>query len=351
MGNGGIEVGFKEDFWRAWFGIHGGREVLIGNPRLNPKSVDRKFLKSPEELASYVLERETRREPCYLSVQPYRSRDKVFGLDRLFFDFDSKTDPPDLDKAWSEVLHFVDVLRRFYGLTSLITFSGRRGYHAYVWLWRTVEIQPGQEAWAKAVYKTLQDKLLKGLTYETLDPEVLGDIKRLARIPYTLHERSGLLCEPLTEGRQGLTALTPALEGYRRRGIQEPLFRRVVEEVKLSRRIKERMRARMRGRWGIPSKTIRPCIVEALAGELNGEPGHKMRLAAAVEYLNAGLPVDEVVWLFRGQGNFDEEKTRHYVQDAKDRGYKPFRRETLRRLGFCRGHSCSACLKKGRVAD
>ncbi|MGF3573513.1 MAG: DNA primase small subunit domain-containing protein [Candidatus Bathyarchaeia archaeon] len=330
----------NQDFWRAWFGFHAGREA--GNPH-------RTFLQNVNSLLPYIQEREAKCEPCFLSVQPYRARDQVYGLDRLFFDFDSKEDLPSLDKAWKETRHFVSALKRFYDLTPLIVFSGRRGYHVYVWLWQVVEFKSSQKALAKEIYALLQKKLLKGLKYETLDPEVLGDIKRLARVPYTIHEKSGLLCEPVTQNRQSLLVLPPALDGYRKHGIQEELFRKLVEEVKLTRKIEE-SRKRRRIIIRLPTGShIRPCITEALQTSLDGEYGHLMRLAIAVEYLNNGYTIDKIVPLFQTQEDFDAKKTRAMVEHAKKRGYKPRKRETLQKYGFCHGQRCTACLKAGRI--
>jgi len=333
-------MNLKQDFWRAWFGFHAGREA--GNPH-------RTFLETSNSLIPYIEEREAKCEPCFLSVQPYRARDEVYGVDKLFFDFDSKENPPNLDKTWNETHHFVNTLKKFYSLTPLIVFSGRKGYHIYVWLRQVVEFRPSQEASAKEIYTLLQKKLLKGLKYETLDPEVLGDIKRLARVPYTIHEKSGLICEPITQNRQSLLVLPPALKGYRKHGIQEELFRKVTEEVKLEQKIEE-CRKRRRSSIRLPTDNhIRPCIIEALQTSLDGKYGHLMRLAIAVECLNNGYTVDQVVALFQTQGDFDAKKTRAMVEHAKKRAYKPRKRETLQKYGFCHGQHCTACIKAGRI--
>jgi len=333
-------MGWKEDFWLVWFGSHAGREA--GNPY-------RTFLENANGLTPYIQEREAKCEPCFLSVQPYHARDQIYGLDKLFFDFDSKGDPPNLDEAWKETIHFVNALKRFYGLMSLTVFSGRRGFHVYVWLWQVVEFKRSQEPQAKAIYKRLQEKLLKGLKYETLDPEVLGDIKRLARVPYTLHEKSRFLCEPVTENRPLLWVLPPAIEEYRKHGIQEPLFRKVIEEVKLERKIEEARKKRHRSVRHPEGNQIRPCIIEALQTGLDGEYGHLMRLAIAVEYLNNGHTVDQIVLLFQTQDDFDARKTRNMVEHAKKRAYKPRKRETLQKYGFCHGQHCTVCIKAGRI--
>jgi len=74
--------------------------------------------------------------------------------------------------------------------------------------------------------------------------------------------------------------------------------------------------------------------------DLNQVLGHKIRLAIAVEYLHKGSSIGQVVDLFRSQVDFNEEKSRYFVEDAKRKKYKPFRCRTIRELGFCLSSSC-----------
>ncbi|MCD6444939.1 hypothetical protein J7L70_08090 [Candidatus Bathyarchaeota archaeon] len=67
------------------------------------------------------------------------------------------------------------------------------------------------------------------------------------------------------------------------------------------------------------AKEIRPCIKEALNNPLEGENGHLMRIAIAVEFLNKGYSVDQIVPLFKNQPDFKPEKTRYYVLECKKR--------------------------------
>jgi len=75
--------------------------------------------------------------------------------------------------------------------------------------------------------------------------------------------------------------------------------------------------------------------MEALKKPLEGPGGHLMRLAIAVEHLARGHSVEEVVALFKSQPDFNEVKSRYYVENALKKGYKPFKCETIQRLGFC----------------
>jgi hypothetical protein len=317
-------MGWKEGFWLEWFGGHAGREA--GKPH-------RKFLETSSDFIPYVQECMTQGSPCYLSVQPYRGPNQVYGLERLFFDFDSKADPPDLDKAWNEALNFVDALHKYYGVRSLLVFSGRKGYHVHAWLWQTIEVRPNQEVWAKAIYKTLQDKLLKGLHYETLDPEVLGDIKRLARVPYTVHEKSSQICIPLTENREKLWLPGSSLEEYRRKGLGPDLFQAVVKEVKTEERIRQKLQA-LRKREGkkYVGKEVRPCIEAVLQ---NPDLTHKMRVALVAEYHKAGLSQDEIETLFTTRPDYEAKRTKYQISHILRGGYSPFRCSTIQTLGFC----------------
>jgi len=329
-------MGWKEDFWLVWFGSHAGREA--GNPH-------RTFLEHANEFIPYVKECVARGFPCYLSVQPYRGPNKVYGLDHVFFDFDSKEETPNLDKAWAETLHFKEALQKYYGIHSLPVFSGRRGYHLHAWFWRTIEIRPDPEAWAKAIYKRLQMLLLKGLKYETLDPEVLGDLKRLARVPYTIHEKTGQPCVPLTEKRQKLWLLGNSLQRYRRSGIGPSLFQAVVKEVQTEERIKQKLQAsKKRGRKAFKDTAVRPCIEAALHAPVLS---HKMKVAIVAEYHQAGLSQTEIELLFRNRPYYQAHRTQYQVNHVLRRGYRPFRCSTIQTLGYCLQEACPI-FKKGR---
>jgi len=317
-------------FWTSWFGWHAGREV--GNPY-------RKWIHLPKDFIAFIRDCERLRKPCYLSVQPFKKRDEVYGLDRLFFDFDSDGD---LDKAWKGASDFAEKLKRFYGITPLITFSGRKGYHVYVFLWETIEFKESQQHLLKPIYSLLQDKLLKGLKYETLDEGVIGDVKRLARVPYTTHEKSGLKCHPVTLKQQKLWVFS--LKGYRRHGITEAFFRKVVEEAKLQKKLNETLQKYPRRH--INFKGMRPCLLEALK---NPQLDHKTRVAIVAEAYEAGLSIQEITKLFLSQADFNLELTEYQIRHIVEGGYKPFRRSTLRDMGVCHGSRCGSCLKAGRV--
>ena len=318
----------REEFITEWFGIPG-REGLIGNPeKQRPYRI---FLNDPSEFLKYVEEREKLGEPCYLSVQRFKARNQVCAIEKIYFDFDCREDT---SNAWREALDFAEKAIRFYHVLPLICFSGGKGYNVYCFLQKPLEFNPENEEFAKQVYSTLQDMLLKGCKYETLDHGVIGDIKRLSRVPFTRHQITRKTCKPVSLTHRFLEKIDP--EAYREYGIPESMIQRAIRKIEEEKRKKKRRKSNFDGK----NSKVRPCILEALKQPLEDKEGHLMRLAIAVEFLNKGYSVDQVVDLFRSQGDFSERKTRYYVEDAKRKGYRPFRCSKIMKLGFCLGDSC-----------
>jgi hypothetical protein len=223
-----------------------------------------------------------------MSVQPYNARDQPFGLEKIFFDFDSKGD---LAKAWKEAKAFAQALTKYYNVHPFLAFSGSKGYHVYVFLESMVTFPTWRLDFVKHIYETLQRKLLKGLQFETLDPAVIGDIKRLARVPFSIHEKTGKQCVPVDmQGNLGCN-VSNNLEEYREHGLDTKIIEIVCKELKAQEKWEE-LRSQRRSKLSKKASGIRPCAQEASLKPLHSGTGHKMRLAIAAEFLNKGFNVD-----------------------------------------------------------
>jgi hypothetical protein len=304
-----------KDFWYEWFGTKG-RE--IGSP-------EREYVGTVPEFLAFIGKCEIENLPCYVSVQPYSSRGQVYGLEKLFYDFDSKDDPPDLEKAWAEASDFAEKLRFFYRVEPLLIFSGRKGYHVDVWLQEVVSFEPEQELVAKDVYRTLQEKLLEGLKYSTLDLQPIGDIKRLARLPYTTHEGSGLLCQPVDLDRRPIELTS--IETYRAHGLSDEIISRVVKEVV------DRMGRKDRKPSGTTSYGDIREPVKALIGyaKEGKKLSHGQRLIILFELINNGYSDESIQEVFSTQPDYNQRRTQYFIDQAKRRGYRPFRIEKIMR--------------------
>jgi len=318
----------RYSFFLEWFGIHAGRE--LGSP-------ERWFTDQPKDLEAHVKKCAEKRLPCLMSAQPYSARDQPFGLEKLFFDFDSKED---LEKAWKEAQNFTRALITYYEVKPLLVFSGRKGYHIYVFLKSVFSFPAWLEDTMKEVYRDMQTRLLKGFNFKTLDSAVIGDIKRLARVPYSIHEKSGCLCQPINLDREPIQI--KSLDEYREAGLGLDVLRASYNHVFAEQSKSAKKVLRIKTRNG----KARPCVEAALKQRLNDGSGHKMRLAIAAEFLNRGVSIPEVAQLFCSQDDYgDGSKSRYYVGDIARKGYKPFKCATIQALGFC---SPSCPLRKRR---
>ena len=306
-------MNLPEQFLLDWFGTEG-RE--IGCP-------ERFFTADPKELLRLIQDCCGKLKPCYMSVQPYKARDQPCAIEKLFFDFDSQ----DPIEAWKDASRFAETLKRFYKVEPLIVYSGRKGFHVYVFLEKTVEFELDQASVAKSVYSALQERLAMGLELHTLDESVIGDIKRLARVPFSIHEETGSFCYPVNWDRQPI--IPENLDTYRT--LDSALLTSIIKEIKTRWKFSATSQPKFSGNM----KGIRPCIEAALHSQLTGGTGHLMRLAVAREYLAAGCSINEVVSLFSGQNDFNPEKTRYYVQYAQRNSAAPFKCATIRKLGYC----------------
>lgn len=199
-----------------------GRE--LGDP-------ERFFVNDASELPDFVKRCAAIKRPCFCSVQPFHKRNSVFGLEKLFFDFDSKADPPDKGEAFNEALSFVERLKNEHGI-ELFIVETYRGFHLYAFLWKIVEAVSEKEEVLKGIYERLQTMLLDQRDYKTLDRTVIGDIKRLARVPYSAHEL-GIICTPIDLDRRPLQPSQINLSFYREHGLNELLFKEAVKSVRL----------------------------------------------------------------------------------------------------------------------
>jgi hypothetical protein len=302
-----------QSFWRSWFeAANYGREVFNG---------DRTFLNSTAAFEEYIAWCMRNRAPAWMSVQPFNGRNSVSCVEKLFFDFDSA----DLSLAWKEANTLATVLQQSYGAKPLICFSGSKGYHVYVWLQKTAHFDSAQTA--KAFYQTAQELLLKGLSFQTLDRQTLGDIKRLARVPYSIHEKSLKPCTPINADQQSLilNSVTP----FKEQGLTEDFCRLCQSKIRQKPR-----RFTYHYNWARHGQ-IRPCIDAALCADLSGTAGHSMRIAIAAEFLNKGFSAEQTAELFSNQTDYNFEKSLYYIRDISARNYRPYKCATIRKLGFC----------------
>ena len=114
-----------------------------------------------------------------------------------------------------------------------------------------------------------------------------------------------------------------------------------VKRTKLNLKKIERMAKR--GRRKAVAKPVRrsnwipPCIQRIKERAERGDNlSHEERLILLFWWMNnVTQDVDELVSLFRNVPDFNEKKTKYYVEHALKKGYRPFGCEKIKALGLC----------------
>jgi len=216
------------------------------------------------------------------------------------FDFDSELD---LRLAWEDAKklynHFVELNFDVY-----LTFSGKKGFHIFV------KVVP--KPYNKECIRAFQKWFINKLDLKTADRQILGDHKRIMRIPYTFNIKGSLCKElahnpgiPIDLDDLLLTTYIPKETTYTQREFHEY-----------------------------------PCIEELVRED--PEPRELIRLSYVALRLAKGWSEDDIVeeiktfdWV-----DFDEEKTRRKIQYIDDGEYVPLGCKSIQDMDCCLKEKC-----------
>lgn len=215
------------EFYKSWFlgilGFDGVADRIWGRDFGDPK---RRFIPGIDIDLLYgeIMRCSGRGRPCFMSVNYYSGVKGQPGtpvaLEKVFFDIDS---PGDMERAKKDTRRLVEVLETI--CRPLVVFSGGKGYHVYCYFNPVVE-------GGKEFLKIVLEQVIVSLNIPpipTLDERVVGDVSRLSRIPYTVHEKTGSMAVVVDE--QDLKPVGPdsiSLSWY----WSKPIPSKLVEEAK-----------------------------------------------------------------------------------------------------------------------
>ena len=263
----------------------------LGNPA---RSFYAKAVVSPRTLeVLYSLWEEASR-PVYQSVNYYVGSivsddpGKLVALEKIFIDLDGS----DLDAVKQDTTKLVDHLRSFG--EPLVVFSGKKGFHVYLWLPQIIE-DTELYRWIVKVLK------LDRLSLKYLDTKVL-EPARIARVPYTLHQDTKQLVQPLDTDLKPIAIESFSLDSY----LLKPVPSSVIEEAKQLREAYEKIEA-ARKFWRYmeylrnPSRVLRatnlPNFIEWLLKEAEIPEGYRNNAAfiIATWLASKGMSFEEVL--------------------------------------------------------
>lgn len=292
----------------------------------------RKIIYNQKQFRDYITKNNGITD-CYTSAY---STD--FLIDKIFFDFDGKN-------SFDETKTLYQFLTKEKKFTVIPVISGMKGFHLYQLV--------------KPDYYSKQELTIASysLVYEVfdkikaLDTHVLGDIRRLVRIPNTLRPPENKnwcsylpqYFDELSEWEVFEYQKAPHNFNYKintipnlRSLMKKEITFSSIDEIKDEKPVKVINHNIL--------NYIRPCLIKPL--EMPNAP-HTIRLAVTIDLIHAGLSDYEIFGLYKelGWNDFEPETTLHYIKAIRNKGYKPYSCKKLRLLGLCHYE----CLKKKEV--
>lgn len=342
-----------EKFWLEWFGNFG---RILGSQQIKP---NRWFTDNPNDLLAWLKTCEEAKASCWISVHPFKNYDWVLGFEKLFFDFDYGKKSENLNekqimklipKLEMEVRQFIYKITK-HGIIPLIVKT-RKGYHVYIFFDSIYEINHTQETekfW-KRVYGNLQRKFWSKAKYRFCDSSVIGDIRRFARVPISVHEKNGEKCI-IVDNNLKPTKLR-SLDFYRTYGMKKSdiYLEALIVSKKLKKEAEEQIkrRAEHKEEWKMKHGfvgEVRPCFTERVN---LGEMCHLQRLAFVIELYYSGYKtVEAQLPFFEKFKDFKEKVSREQIGwQLEHICTKPYQCSTIMEKGWCLKDKCPIWRKR-----
>jgi len=329
----------KEQFLLEFFGSFG-RD--LGNP-------ERWFTDNPNDVFPFIEECAENKAPAFISVQPEKDKAFPLGIEKVFFDFDlcrksEALSEPETQRRKVELRDEVKYFLKHLGCLNIkpLIIRTKRGFHVHVFFDSVYEINQELEFW-KQVYKQLQLALLQNYDYRFIDYAVIGDINRMCRIPFSVHEKSGEECVVVNGHLE--EDKVRSVEYFKLYGLkQKDILAAMDRAHEFRKALKEKRIKYMPKTLSFESaEGIRPCFIKALS---SGEMCHQQRLALLQEAYSLGFHSPEsIIDLFSCLNDFDDSITRYQVNwfftNKVDKNeVRPYSCRTIQRYGWCQGIDC-----------
>jgi hypothetical protein len=260
-------------------------------------------------------------------------------INKVFIDFDGKCALEESQKVYQYLLSK--------NIPAIPIASGKKGVHIYA-IFRSRKGEDNKEVLYKATKSIFVGAL--GETNQSVDPHVVGDTRRLCRIPNTLRPpENASYCTYLPPSKGFLEMRDKDLWWYLRgthtydfgeyvSSSGKPEFKDVmIPEVENQKVIfntpcsNEDIKPYMDNEH---LKTLlRPCLYRLMTVE---EPRHHVRVASTGELLKADFTPQEILSMYRTLRwkDFDENYTLYQIQHCKPISYG---KHKLKQLGVCYG--------------
>jgi hypothetical protein len=251
--------------------------------------------------------------PCFISVCQF---DPDPYLEYVPFDFDG----PNAKKDAQKLVAFFDKnnLNPY-----IVVFSGL-GYHVY--------LKVVKHYYSKSVLASFQNDIIGGLNLTTADSCIIGDIRRVMRIPNTINEKHGTVCQYIYNDHQLDNPVLDLLLWTNNNSKRE-------REFNINREFES---LESNDNNLISELHSYPCLKYWIRSE---EPPHLIRVWYVTYKLIEGYSVDDIIDDLRSYNwvDWDENLTRYQIHHIVNKGYKMPKCKTIMDHGFCIKHKYEGC--------
>jgi len=306
------------------------RDIGIPNP-FQKKSFYRREVNNLKEFHHYLTLMIGSNRGVYGSV--YDNNTEV-TLDKIVFDLDNETN---LKKAFEDTINLVNRLQER-DIPYMVIFSGKKGFHVYGLL-KPVKLSRDVGAY---YLKSLQEQLAEGI--ESVDRHVIGDIRRMIRIPNTLNDTH--YCTPLPVNFQKMD--TEEILDYSKnthrlhfshgklKPIQE-LIGNIRPPEKPDRTDEDEILQDDTGsipNMDILKDIIRPYVLEAVK---KSNPPHIIRLNFVSELMFLGFSQEQILKIIENLDwkDFDARATEYQISKVFEKKLKPYSDSRLSQVLGC----------------
>lgn len=273
----------------------------------------------------------------------FSQRQKTIRLyDTILFDIDYHNGGgfQEIEKAYEYYVKVHDMLRDAGIVSTRVYFTGR-GFHVYVDFPPTrLEFYPKViDEW---VLSTIGEEILK-----FVDVRVLGDRNRMARLPFSVNSSTGMMMLRIDDLWDLDTIIDKNLELYvpRVKDFDNDWLGEELKDIdeKIGEKFKNVRRdnvVRLEDLKLDKLDDLPPCIregIERLAATGELESTWRMHIAT---FLMRVWGVERTVDVFRLADDFNEAKTRYFINYFMEHDYYPLSCKKARALGICNTKKC-----------
>lgn len=330
------------DFIREWAGKD--RRLAMYKESIGYPYQESHTMRYPDQQLTKLVEDGA--PGLYISVNPYDPATmEIRAIERLYFDFDCKEK---VRYAFDDCMSFCKKLLEYYNVSPLVFFSGSKGYAVYVFLQEPI-VGPEQEL--KELYEELQTMLVKPDSYQWLDPQPFGDLKRVSRVPFSVHQKSKELCVPVNVAEQPPAPYKPDVgfvEIHRQYGLSSTVVNAARRNI-ANNKLKQKTHSdRTFNGYGEP----RPCLIDVMMSPVfpkvkKGYDGHNLLVSAIVEYFYNGYSKEQILELLRNKKDFNYDQSSKFVNYITSK-YLPRKCATIDAYGGCVSNVCPNA-KNGKI--